>query len=129
MPERSREVEEVVRLWLDAKQAADAEGIARRLSGYKGALAIGTDATEWWSGAERFAAAHTSGGPFTASLNTLEAHVHGAVAWAAVDATLDTGKPGGAGIRVTLVLVAELDGWRVVQSHASLPADGAPRGG
>ena len=27
MPERARDVEEVVRTWLDAKQAADAEGI------------------------------------------------------------------------------------------------------
>src|SRR5438045_9799147 len=95
MPDRSREVEEVVRIWLDAKQAADAEAIARRLSGYKGTLAIGTDATEWWSGADRFAAAHTSGGAFTASLTTLEAHVHGPVAWAAVDATLETEEPGG----------------------------------
>jgi len=25
-------------------------------------------------------------------------------------------------IRVTLVLVEELDGWRIVQSHASVPA-------
>jgi ketosteroid isomerase-like protein len=122
MPERSREVEQAVRTWLDAKQAADAEGIARRLSGYKGALAIGTDAAEWWSGADRFAAAHTSGGAFTATLTTLEAHVHGAVAWAAVDATLETAAPGGIGVRLTLVLVDELDGWRVVQSHASLPA-------
>jgi ketosteroid isomerase-like protein len=85
-------------------------------------LAIGTDAREWWSGADSFAAAHTSGGAFTASLATLEAHVHGPVAWAAVDATLETGEPGGMGLRLTLVLVEERDGWRVVQSHASLPA-------
>jgi ketosteroid isomerase-like protein len=122
VPERSREVEEVVRVWLGAKQAADAEGIARRLSGYKGTLAIGTDATEWWSGADDFAAAHTSGGAFSASLTRLEAHVHGPVAWAAVDATLETGDPGGMALRLTLVLVEELDGWRIVQSHASLPA-------
>ena len=122
MPERSPEVEQVVRVWLDAKQAADAEGIARRLSGYKGSLAIGTDATEWWSGADRFAAAHTSGGAFTASITTLQAHVHGAVAWAAVDATLETSEPEGMDLRLTLVLVEELDGWRIIQSHASLPA-------
>jgi ketosteroid isomerase-like protein len=121
MPERSREVEEVVRTWLAAKQAADADGITRRLSAYKGALAIGTDAAEWWSGAERFADAHTSGGAFTASLTALEAHVHGPVAWAAVTATLETGEPGGMRIRLTLVLVEELDGWRIIQSHASLP--------
>ena len=122
MPERSREVEDVVRTWLEAKQAADADGIARRLSAYKGTLAIGTDAAEWWSGAEDFIAAHTSGGPFSASVTSLEAHVQGAVAWAAVQATIDTGEPEGLPIRLTLVLVDELDGWRIVQSHASLPA-------
>ena len=111
-----------MRTWLDAKQTADVAGIARRLSAYKGTLAIGTEATERWSGADDFAQAHTTGGAFSASLNTLEAHVHGAVGWAAVDATIDTGEPGGIAIRLTLVLVQELDGWRVVQSHASVPA-------
>ena len=122
MPERAREVEEVVREWLQAKQAADHEGIARHLSAYKGAMAIGTDADERWSGADEFAAAHTSGGPFSASLDAIEAHRHGPVAWAAVNATLETGEPGGTPIRLTLVLVEELGDWRVVQSHASLPA-------
>ena len=53
MPKRAPELEDVVRAWLDAKQAADAQDISRRLSAYKGALAIGTDAGEWWEGAER----------------------------------------------------------------------------
>jgi ketosteroid isomerase-like protein len=122
MPERARDVEEVLRTWLEAKQAADAEGISRRLSAYKGALAVGTDEGEWWSGADAFAAAHTGGGPFRASVATIEAHRHGPVAWAAVDATIETGEPGGMPVRLTLVLVEELDGWRVVQSHASTPA-------
>src|SRR3954462_2260834 len=114
MPERAREVEEVVRTWLEAKQAADGEGIARRLSAYKGALAIGTDAGEWWSGADRFASAHTTGSAFTASVTALEAHADGSVAWASVAATIETGEPEGMAIRLTLVLVAELDGWRIV---------------
>jgi ketosteroid isomerase-like protein len=122
MPTRAQDVEEVVRAWLDAKQAADAEGIARRLSAYEGVLAVGTEAEEWWSGVDRFSDAHTSGGAFTASLNALEAHVHGQVAWAAVDATLNTAEPEGMSIRLTLVLIEELDGWRIVQSHASVPA-------
>ena len=122
MPERAREVEEVVRTWLGAKQAADAQGISRRLSAYKGALAVGTDLGEWWEGADRFAEAHTSGGAFTASLSTVVAHAHGPVAWAAVDATIEGAEESGRAIRLTLVLVEELDGWRVVQSHASTPA-------
>lgn len=118
MPERARDVEELIVAWLEAKQAADAQGIARRLSAYKGALAVGTEAGEWWSGADRFADAHTGGTPFTAVLNSVEAHRHGPVAWAALDATLE----GGQAVRLTLVLVEELDGWRIVQSHASMPA-------
>ena len=121
MPERAREVEEVIRTWLEAKQAADIEGIARHLSAYKGAVAVGSDAGEWFVGPDSFAAAHTSGGPFRASLNTVEAHHHGPVAWATVDATVETGEPEGTEIRLTLVLVEELDGWRIVQSHASTP--------
>jgi ketosteroid isomerase-like protein len=121
MPERARDVEEVVRTWLEAKQAADADGIARRLSAYKGVLAIGTDADEWFSGVDAFAGAHTGAPGFTAALNTLEAHRHGPVAWAALDADVETGEPGGLPVRLTLVLVEELDGWRIVQSHASTP--------
>lgn len=123
MPERSREVEKVVRAWLEAKQAADANGIARRLSAYEGALAIGTDEDEWWSGADRSVGAHVGGGPFTAAISALEAHAHDSVAWAAAEATIETGAPGGLAVRLTLVLVEEVDGWRIVQSHASSPAD------
>ena len=118
MPERARDVEDVVREWLEAKQAGDDTGVARHLSAYKGALAVGTEAHEWFSGADRFAEAHTGGGPFSATVEDLEAHHHGPVAWAAFAAMLGDG----ARIRVTLVLVEELDGWRVVQSHASAPA-------
>ncbi|MFL5846926.1 MAG: nuclear transport factor 2 family protein [Solirubrobacteraceae bacterium] len=121
MPERARDVEEVVRTWLDAKQAADPQGIARRLSAYKGVLAIGTEAGEWWPGVDAFADAHTGGGPFSGTVNTVEAHRHGPVAWAAVDATIETDEPDGVSVRLTLVLVEELDGWRIVQSHASTP--------
>lgn len=121
MPERARDVEDLIRTWLEAKQAADVVGIARRLSGYKGGLAIGTDADEWWSGADLFAEAHTSGGVFKATVNTIEAHRHGPVAWAAVDATVESGEHQGTAVRLTVVLVEELDGWRIVQSHASTP--------
>jgi ketosteroid isomerase-like protein len=122
MPERARDVEQVVREWLDAKQSGDAAAISRRLSAYKGVLAVGTDAGERWSGVDRFSEAHTAGGPFNASVKALEAHAHGPVAWAAVDATVHGDGGDDLNIRLTLVLIEELDGWRVVQSHASMPA-------
>jgi ketosteroid isomerase-like protein len=122
MPERSPEVEQLVRDWLDAKQAGDGAAIRGALSTYGEVLAIGTDAGEWWSGSRAFAEAHAAGGPFTASLDHVEAHREGAAAWAAVRARIDTGEPGGMPVRLTLVLVRNGDGdWRIAQSHASVP--------
>ena len=119
MPRRAPDIEDVVRAWLDDKQAARADGIERRLADYEGALAIGTDREEWWSGSEAFRTAHVSGAPFTAKLESVEAHAEGHVAWAAVRAVIETGEPDGFPVRLTLVLVDSDDGWRIVQSHAS----------
>ena len=119
MPRRAPDIEDVVRAWLDDKQAARAEGIAARLSDYDGALAIGTAHEEWFAGGEAVRAAHVSGPPFSARLDSVEAHQEGDVAWAAVRAVIETGEPDGFPVRLTLVLLASDDGWRIVQSHAS----------
>jgi hypothetical protein len=55
-----------------------------------------------------------------ATLDHVEAHREGLLAWAAVRAVVETGEPGGLGIRLTLVLVSRDGAWQVVQSHASL---------
>jgi hypothetical protein len=107
MPRRDAEVERLVRRWLDAKQAADGAEIASALSRYEGALAIGTEAEEWFTGAGPFADAHAPGGPFEADVEHVEAHREGSVAWAAVRARIQTGDPGGLPIRLTLVLVRD----------------------
>jgi hypothetical protein len=125
MAERSPEVEQMVRAWLAAKQAADDAAVRAGLSGYPGALAIGTDASEWWVGETAFADAHAGGQSFTAALDHVEAHRRGDVAWAAARAVIATGEPAGMPIRLTLVLEREGEGtWRIVQSHASLPDAG-----
>ena len=122
MPEQSHEIEQVVREWLDAKQVADRAGIGARLSDYGGALAIGTDASEWWAGAGEFVEAHVAGRAFAADVEHVEAHRHGPVAWAAVRAVIETGEAGGLPVRLTLVLVSQGDAdWRIVQSHVSVP--------
>lgn len=119
MPRRAPDIEDLVRAWLDDKQAARPEGIGQRLADYEGALAIGTEHDDWSAGREAFRTAHLSGGPFTASVDAVEAHQEGPVAWAAVRAVIETGDPGGLPVRLTLVLVDSEDGWRIVQSHAS----------
>lgn len=124
MPARCAEVEQIVRDWLVEKQAARPDGIAGRLSSYDGALAIGTERDEWWAGCGHFRSAHTSGGPFVGRVGSVEAHSEGPVAWAAAQTVVETGEPGGLPVRLTLVLVREDDGWRIVQSHASVPDAG-----
>jgi ketosteroid isomerase-like protein len=125
VPWRAPEVEDIVRGWLATKQAGDADAVRASLSGYEGVQAIGTEAGGWWSGADAFADAHASGGPFSASLESVEAHREGSVAWAAVRALVHTGEPGGLSVRLTLVLAQESESsWRVVQSHASTPSEG-----
>ena len=66
-------------------------GISVRLSAYEGALAIGTDADECWSGHDRFVAAHTSGAAFTPVVESLEAHSDVSIAWAAMLGVIQTG--------------------------------------
>src|SRR4051812_36825091 len=119
MPGRCAEVEQIVREWLVEKQAARVDGIAGRLSAYDGVLAIGTELDEWWPGSVDFCSAHTSGGAFVATVDSVEAHSEGPVAWAAAQAVIETGEPGGLPVRLTLVLIREKDDWRIVQSHAS----------
>jgi ketosteroid isomerase-like protein len=126
MPRRATEVEQVVRAWLGDKQAARAANIEQRLADYDGALAIGTERDEWWSGSEAFRSAHVSGGEFSATIEDLEAHREGQVAWAAARAVIDTGGPERLVIRLTLVLVRDDGAWRIVQSHASTPEATSP---
>src|SRR3954467_14975035 len=114
MPERAPEVERVVREWLAAKQTADPPAIAATLSDYDGALAIGTDAGEWFSGSPAFAEAHTRGGPFSATIEHVEAHREGDVAWAAARVAIETGESSALGLRLSLVLAQNSSGeWRI----------------
>ena len=122
MPQRDFEVEACVLSWLDAKQAADADGIRRSLSRYAETLAIGTDASEWFAGQDAFVDAHTSSPAFNAIVERIEAHREGPVAWAAIDAVVDTGTPTVLTVRMTLVLVRDGDDWHIVQTHASAPS-------
>jgi ketosteroid isomerase-like protein len=124
MPERDPEVEQLVHDWLVAKQTGDVAGIGARLGDYTGALAIGTEPGEWWSGAEAFTAAHRGGGTFSATVEHVEAHSEGPAAWAAARALVDFGEGDHVTVRLTLVLLRSGADWKIVQSHASV-GDGA----
>jgi ketosteroid isomerase-like protein len=124
VPEHAPEISRIVHRWLEAKQTADATEIGALLTPFRGALAIGTDHDEWWEGQPAFVDAHTGGGPFTARIDQVEAYRHGDVAWASVRGAIGTTEPDTFAIRMTLVLVHEHGGWKIVQSHASTPDRG-----
>lgn len=117
---RDPDVEQLIADWLEAKQTADAERISSALSDSDAVLAIGTAADEWCAGSDAFLKAHTSAPPFQATIEHIEAYSDGPVAWAAARASIDVGKTTPLQIRLTLVLVSEQGGWRIVQSHASV---------
>jgi ketosteroid isomerase-like protein len=120
VPERSPEIEEALRGWLDAKMRGDREEIVRMLSGDAGVLAVGTDAAEWLEGPEAFARAHGDAGPFEARIESLDAHRHRDVGWAAVRASVVRDGDEPLAVRLSVVLVQEDGEWRVVQTHASV---------
>jgi ketosteroid isomerase-like protein len=123
MPAPAPDVEEFVRRWLDAKRSGDGTAIGAGLSDYDGVLAIGTGEDEWIAGPAAFAEAHTEAGPFDATIEHVEAHREGDTAWAAVRARVEGDEWGALVVRLTLVLVTDaVDGWRIVQSHASVGA-------
>jgi ketosteroid isomerase-like protein len=119
---RSPEIEDALRGWLDAKMRGDREQIVAMLSGDPAALAIGTDPDEWFEGPAEFARAHGDGAEFDGRIESLQAHSAGEVGWAAVRASVDLDGGESFPVRLTLVLVREGDGWKVVQSHASAPS-------
>jgi hypothetical protein len=67
--------------WLGAKVRGDAEAIRAGLSRRDGASAIGTEAGEWWAGADRFVEAHAGGRPLPVQIESVEAHESGEAGW------------------------------------------------
>jgi hypothetical protein len=119
MPEHAPDLDQFLRNWLDAKVRGDRDAVLTGLSSYPGVLAIGTDADEWWAGAEAFAAAHGGAGPLQARIEHLDTHAEGTAGWGAARVVADFGD-GRLAVRVSVVAHREENGWRVVQTHASV---------
>jgi hypothetical protein len=123
MPNPSPAVESVVRSLLDAKMRGDREAISALLSPSSSALAIGTEAGEWWAGPDEFFRAHCEASPFAAEIVELTAHEAGTAAWAAasVEVVLDAQQR--LPVRVSVVLEKTHDGWKAVHTHASVASE------
>jgi class 3 adenylate cyclase/ketosteroid isomerase-like protein len=119
--EASEEIRNVVRRWIAATGAGDADSVLGRLADHPGALSIGTDAEEWWHGEEASAVwqrqfeemRHRGFEP-----GPIEAWEEGTVGWAATRIRVDLGDET-RDARLTCVLHLERDEWKIVQHHTS----------
>lgn len=88
-------------------------------------LVIGTDPEEWWKGREAAYRAFTvqmeeMGGGFPIVASDPIAYEEGAVGWAADQPRLQSPDGTEAPFRLTVVYHKEQDGWKIVQTHASM---------
>lgn len=124
MPERSPEIEQVLRDVVDAMASSDLDEVSRRTSRDPSAVAIGTDASEWGEGFDEimrlFRASTPEGGSsVSAAVGDVAAFREGAVGWAAGRVYFEI-EGSSVPVRLTAVLLQEDGEWKAVQTHASI---------
>jgi ketosteroid isomerase-like protein len=124
VPERSTEIEQVLRDILDAMVRSDLDEIGRRTSRDACVLSIGSDASEWAEGYEEIMRLFGESTPegelgVRVGLDDVNAYREGTVGWAAGHGYFEIeGKR--VSVRLTAVLHEEDGDWKTVQSHASI---------
>jgi ketosteroid isomerase-like protein len=124
VPERSPEIEQILRDTVDAMVRSDFDEIGRRTSRDACVLSIGSDASEWAEGYDeimRLFRDSTPEGEIGAGvgLDDVKAFREGSVGWAAAHGYFEMqGKR--VPVRLTAVVHQEDGGWKAVQSHASI---------
>ena len=124
MPERSPEIEQVLRDITDAMARSDLDEVGRRTSRDPSVVSIGTDANEWGEGFDEimrlFRASTPEGGSsVTVAVDDIAAFREGGVGWAAGRVYFEI-EGGRVPVRLTAVLLQEDGEWKAVQSHASI---------
>ncbi len=121
--EQSTELKEFYIQSCEAQSNGDYEFFERCFSKKDGALAIGTDPAEWWSGyasiAGVFKAQLQEAGGFQVLADDPKAYCDGSIGWIADKPTIKL--PDGIEIqmRLTMVLQKEGEDWKIVQWHSS----------
>ncbi len=124
MPERSPEIEQVLRDNVDAMVRADVEGIGRRVSRDACVVSIGSDGSEWAEGYDeimRLFADSTPDGEFgvTVGLDDVKGFREGSVGWGAGRGYFEIDGQR-VPVRFTFVVHEEDGEWKGVQGHASI---------
>jgi ketosteroid isomerase-like protein len=124
MPERSPEIEQVLRDTLDAMVRSDIDAIGRRTSRDACVVSIGSDASEWAEGHDEIMRLFRESTPeaelgVRVGLDDVTAFREGSVGWTAGRGYFEIeGKR--VPVRLTAVLHQEDGEWKTVQSHASI---------
>jgi hypothetical protein len=124
MPERSPEIEQVLRDTVDAMARSDLDEIGRRTSRDPCVVGIGSDPTEWSEGYDDLMRLMRDSTPDaglggTVGLDDVKAFREGSVGWAAGHGYFEIdGKR--VPVRITAVLHQEDGDWKAVQTHASI---------
>src|SRR5262249_18465125 len=120
----SEEIRRIIDRWMTAQSEGDADSVLERLSEHPGALAVGTDAAEWWRGATIRALWRRQidelADVWDVEADEIEAWEEGSVGWGSVRQTVRVeGRT--FECRATCVFHLERGEWKVVQLHLSFP--------
>ena len=124
MPERSPEIEQVLRDTIEAMVRSDVDELGRHTSRDACVISIGSDASEWAEGYDEIMRLFRDSTPegelgVRVGLDDIKAFVEGSVGWAAGHGYFEMGGRRVA-VRLTGVLHQEDGDWKIVQSHASI---------
>lgn len=124
MPERSPEIEQVLRDTMEAMVRSDVDELGRRTSRDACVVSIGSDASEWAEGYDEIMRLFRESTPegelgVRVGLDDIKAFCEGSVGWAAGHGFFEMGGSR-VPVRLTGVLHQEDGDWKIVQSHASI---------
>ena len=124
MPERSPEIEQILRDTLNAMVRSDVDEIGRRTSRDACVVSIGSDASEWAEGYDEIMRLFRDSTPegelgVKVGLDDVKAFREGSVGWAAGHGYFEI-EGRRVPVRLTAVLHQEDGDWKAVQSHASI---------
>jgi SnoaL-like domain len=124
VPERSPEIEQVLRDTLEAMVRSDLDELGRRTSRDACVLSIGSDAREWAEGYDEIMRLVRDSTPegelgITVGLDDVKGFREGTVGWAAGHGFFEM-ESRRVPVRLTAVLHHEDGEWKAVQIHASI---------